>query len=148
MKIFKKLPEDNKEKAKDLVVKLRDLYDKREKLLRDFQKIIENHISDFDKLNEMCNTPLGNLKFIPRSKMVVNLKDKFVAEEDSLENFCVCNDCAYGSMICCDNPMCEIRWYHFKCVGIINAPRDSWICSYCKERGYYEEMVEFEKEIN
>lgn len=46
--------------------------------------------------------------------------------------YCLCNGRAQDNMICCENPKCNIKWYHFKCVNLTNSPKEKWICSKCK----------------
>lgn len=48
--------------------------------------------------------------------------------------YCICNRVSFGDMIGCDNPDCEIEWFHFECVGL-NAPvKGKWYCDDCKEK--------------
>ncbi|KAI0983369.1 hypothetical protein GJ496_000235 [Pomphorhynchus laevis] len=51
-------------------------------------------------------------------------------EED--KPYCYCKEPSYGSMVACDNPNCEIIWFHYDCVGIEKAPEGKWFCDDCK----------------
>ena len=45
--------------------------------------------------------------------------------------YCVCNKIESGKMVACDNISCEIKWFHFDCVGLKRAPRNKWFCEDC-----------------
>lgn len=38
-----------------------------------------------------------------------------------------------GEMIACDNPQCEMQWFHLGCVGLSEAPKGAWYCDQCKK---------------
>ena len=38
------------------------------------------------------------------------------------EFWCLCGGLESGNMIACDNPGCPIEWFHFQCVGLVDAP--------------------------
>ncbi|CAL2033665.1 unnamed protein product [Caenorhabditis brenneri] len=52
-------------------------------------------------------------------------------EEDSTRKWCFCDDVSHGQMIRCDNRDCTLRWFHFPCIGITEAPKGKWICPRC-----------------
>lgn len=45
---------------------------------------------------------------------------------------CTCNKPEYGKMIQCENPDCDLVWFHYDCVNIRRKPRGKWFCSQCK----------------
>ncbi|KAL1522972.1 hypothetical protein AB1Y20_017935 [Prymnesium parvum] len=45
--------------------------------------------------------------------------------------YCVCGKGSFGEMVCCDNPMCAIEWFHFNCVGLSATPEGTWLCPMC-----------------
>ena len=47
--------------------------------------------------------------------------------------YCTCHKEIVGAdMVCCDNPKCRLQWFHFKCVGVVVAPKGTWFCNDCK----------------
>ncbi|KAH9284367.1 Inhibitor of growth protein 1 [Echinococcus granulosus] len=46
--------------------------------------------------------------------------------------YCLCKKLSYGDMIACDNPRCEIEWFHFACVEIKTQPKGRWYCPRCR----------------
>lgn len=46
--------------------------------------------------------------------------------------YCLCKTLSFGDMIACDNPYCEIEWFHFNCVDVHSQPRGKWYCPYCR----------------
>ncbi|VDM15568.1 unnamed protein product [Hydatigera taeniaeformis] len=46
--------------------------------------------------------------------------------------YCLCKKLSYGDMIACDNPRCEIEWFHFACVDIKTQPKGRWYCPRCR----------------
>ena len=47
------------------------------------------------------------------------------------EFWCLCGGPESGNMIACDNPGCPIEWFHFECVGLVDAPSGKWLCTEC-----------------
>jgi hypothetical protein len=51
-------------------------------------------------------------------------EDNFEAEINALPVdpteplYCTCRRVSYGQMIACENPDCQVEWFHFHCVGI------------------------------
>ena len=37
-----------------------------------------------------------------------------------------------GRMIACDNNVCPIEWFHFKCVRVTSKPKGEWYCPGCR----------------
>jgi inhibitor of growth protein 4 len=46
--------------------------------------------------------------------------------------FCTCNQVAFGEMIACDNPDCEIEWFHVQCIGGKPPSDAKWLCPDCR----------------
>ena len=46
--------------------------------------------------------------------------------------YCLCRQPAHGLMMGCDNSECQIRWFHFECVGLNTKPTRKWYCPSCK----------------
>ncbi|CDK25499.1 unnamed protein product [Kuraishia capsulata CBS 1993] len=53
---------------------------------------------------------------------------KLVKEEPT---YCLCHGVSFGKMIACDNIKCETEWFHYKCVGLTQAPKGKWYCPSC-----------------
>ena len=51
------------------------------------------------------------------------------------EHFCICNGPDEGTMICCDNNECAIKWFHLKCLKMSDKsiPKGKWYCSDCQK---------------
>lgn len=56
-----------------------------------------------------------------------------VVEQEEAAQYCYCNTSESGGpMIACDGEQCEREWFHFKCVGIDEAPKEKqWYCDDC-----------------
>lgn len=48
--------------------------------------------------------------------------------------YCICNQVSFGEMIGCDNPDCEVEWFHYPCVGLDAPPPGKWFCPDCQAR--------------
>lgn len=46
--------------------------------------------------------------------------------------YCLCNRISFGKMICCDNDLCPIQWYHFGCISMTTQPKGKWFCPKCR----------------
>lgn len=58
------------------------------------------------------------------------------SEDDEAEQgepkYCYCGGPDSGRMLACDGEDCEREWFHFKCVGIDEAPKEKkWYCDNC-----------------
>ena len=60
-------------------------------------------------------------------------KEQEAPKKRERKRYCTCNGFFDSAMIGCANPECQVKWYHFKCVGITKAPKGSWYCSDCKK---------------
>ena len=46
--------------------------------------------------------------------------------------WCLCKKPENGWMVeCCNEANCEVRWFHFDCVGLKTAPKGDWYCPRC-----------------
>ncbi|KAF7684018.1 Protein YNG1 [Astathelohania contejeani] len=48
--------------------------------------------------------------------------------------YCYCRKPSKGNMIACDDPACDIEWFHYGCVGLTSMPSGKWYCKNCKEK--------------
>ncbi|RXW13025.1 hypothetical protein EST38_g12828 [Candolleomyces aberdarensis] len=62
------------------------------------------------------------------ANLVINPK-KVEGEEEEL--YCYCNRVSFGEMIACDNPQCNLEWFHLGCVGLAESPDGEWYCENC-----------------
>jgi len=46
--------------------------------------------------------------------------------------YCLCDQISYGEMICCDNDLCPIEWFHFSCISLSTKPKGKWFCPKCR----------------
>ena len=49
------------------------------------------------------------------------------------QKYCSCQQVVEGEMVACDNQRCKYKWFHFKCVGLLTAPKtdEKWYCPEC-----------------
>ncbi|ESO90889.1 hypothetical protein LOTGIDRAFT_122730, partial [Lottia gigantea] len=49
--------------------------------------------------------------------------------------YCFCgNEESFDNMILCDSKKCRVKWYHLRCVGLINVPKGMWVCLKCRSK--------------
>lgn len=61
------------------------------------------------------------------------LKSSSSSNKDYVEpTYCICEKISYGDMVCCDNDLCPIEWFHFGCVSLNRAPKGKWYCPMCR----------------
>lgn len=58
--------------------------------------------------------------------------DDDVAVDPDEPTYCLCDQISYGEMICCDNDLCPIEWFHFSCVTLSTKPKGKWFCPNCR----------------
>lgn len=110
--------------------KLRKIAKKKVELTDSFQRAIEKQQQKLEELVKISNIDMANFNFAPLSgniQPIIRLGDM----PRGNGKYCVCNDKAYGNMICCDNPACAVKWYHFRCVNLAISPRSAWTCPKC-----------------
>lgn len=55
-----------------------------------------------------------------------------IAVDSDEQTYCLCNQISYGEMICCDNDLCPLKWFHFSCVSLSRKPKGKWFCTKCR----------------
>lgn len=58
--------------------------------------------------------------------------DEEVSIDPDEPTYCLCDQISYGEMICCDNDLCPIEWFHFSCVSLTTKPKGKWFCPKCR----------------
>ncbi|VVC28258.1 Zinc finger, PHD-finger,Zinc finger, PHD-type,Zinc finger, FYVE/PHD-type,Zinc finger, PHD-type [Cinara cedri] len=53
-------------------------------------------------------------------------------DSDVEPTYCICEKVSYGNMVYCDNDLCPIQWFHFKCVSLSKKPKGKWYCPRCR----------------
>ncbi|KAK7534541.1 inhibitor of growth proteins N-terminal histone-binding-domain-containing protein [Phyllosticta citricarpa] len=60
-------------------------------------------------------------------------------EEDADDTaYCICERVSFGDMVACDNPKCDIQWFHWECVGLAQEPKGEWLCPICDPNSKYD----------
>ena len=57
------------------------------------------------------------------------LKNGLQISSELEKTYCFCGKGEEGLMIACDNPSCQLEWFHYKCVNIKRKPKGSWYCN-------------------
>ncbi|ELA42005.1 uncharacterized protein VICG_01022 [Vittaforma corneae ATCC 50505] len=110
--------------------KLRKIVKKKIELTNNFQNAVEKQQQKLEELVKISNIDMMNFNFSPLSGNIQPVI-KLSSIPQGNGKYCICNDKAFGNMICCDNPACAIKWYHFRCVNLIISPRTTWTCPRC-----------------
>ncbi|KAI7906496.1 uncharacterized protein BX663DRAFT_483231 [Cokeromyces recurvatus] len=63
------------------------------------------------------------------AKAAASLSDLPIDPNEPL--YCYCSQVSFGEMLACDNPECEIEWFHLECVGLKTPPKGKWYCKNC-----------------
>lgn len=55
--------------------------------------------------------------------------------DDDNTLYCFCKHPSFGFMVACDNPGCQIEWFHGSCVGVTSeeVEKKKWYCPTCTE---------------
>lgn len=57
------------------------------------------------------------------------------SDSDDDGPWCNCQQYIEGSqLIGCDNPDCQIQWFHMSCIGLATEPDGEWFCPSCNQR--------------
>lgn len=69
----------------------------------------------------------GKLEKIASALECQTLSD---TEEEEVE-VCICRQPITEEMLVCDNPDCQIQWFHLSCVDLKGVPKTKWLCPTC-----------------
>lgn len=102
-------------------------------LTENFKSTVEKQQLKLDELVKISNLDPSMFNFNPLEGYpnAVIKCDNDTMKYTKSSNYCICSDKAHGQMICCDNPSCSIKWYHFKCVNLTGSPKTTWRCPKC-----------------
>ncbi|KAL1521969.1 hypothetical protein AB1Y20_021615 [Prymnesium parvum] len=101
------------------------LADKKLSLISEAHDLVDRQIGRLEEELTNVHTDLG----VDASRGGVAVPP-LLLEEPELP-YCVCGRGSYGDMVCCDNPICAIEWFHFECVGLRTTPEGTWLCPMC-----------------
>lgn len=82
--------------------------------------------------NECLKKSLDFHKYVIKPELLSRL---FTTKSgmEKVEMWCICKTPDDGRpMLKCDNDDCEIGWFHFDCIGIMEEPQNSWFCDVCQ----------------
>lgn len=115
-------------------------------------QVSETIVSDA-KQNIKNKTDDKNLKTkSSKKKKIAESSDS--DDSDVKTTYCICEDVSYGSMVCCDNDLCPIEWFHFNCVSLRRKPKGKWYCPRCRGTSskvmksrelFFKELEEYNK---
>lgn len=83
-----------------------------------------------------------------------DISDILDDSNDVQPTYCICEKISYGVMICCDNDLCPIEWFHFGCVSLSRKPKGKWYCPNCRGANskimkpreiFFKELKEYNK---
>jgi len=121
-------PDDTK--FTKLCKKLRRIRKRKLELVESFQRAIGKQQQRLEELVRISNIDTQNFNFSPLEGTTCSvIKLSEIPQGNS--KYCICNDKAYGLMICCENPGCPIKWHHFRCVDLLATPKVQWLCPKC-----------------
>lgn len=85
-------------------------------------------------LNSNSSINNNNNKKKSKTQIDNSIDDLFIGEpiDPNEPIYCVCSQVSYGEMICCDNELCQIEWFHFPCVELVYKPKGKWFCPLCR----------------
>lgn len=99
--------------------------------------------------------PKKKFKKPPKNNPSSSNNNKYVPLDENEPTYCVCDEISYGEMICCDNDLCPIEWFHFSCVSLLSKPKGKWFCPRCRgdrpsvmkpKALIFEDLVRYNKE--
>jgi len=84
-------------------------------------------------LNKKSKTQSSkNKKVVSDPKSSDSDGDAGGVDGDLQPTYCLCEEISYGDMVCCDNDLCPMQWFHFGCVSINRSPKGQWFCPFCR----------------
>ena len=92
--------------------------------------------------SSVCDVQLDSQTSIS-SQHLNTLTAKSSSQTDcTAPTYCWCGKEESRKMIACDNPECELEWFHYECVGLKRKPRGKWFCcNACIEANNHTDSV-------
>jgi len=107
------------------------LAEKKLQLINEAHDLVDRQIARLDTELEKVHNDLGFGKGNFGEASGNGLGMPLLAEPEPEPPYCVCGQGSFGDMVCCDNPICAIEWFHFDCVGLRTTPEGTWLCPMC-----------------
>lgn len=107
-----------------LTAKCNDFIDQNLKLMNTELETLESTIKATLPTSSNQDCSLRKRKYRERSH-----EDS--ADSENSPSYCLCKASSNIDMIQCDKEECPTIWFHYKCVGLLKKPRNSWICPTC-----------------
>lgn len=110
--------------------KLKKTLKKKIKITSGFHEFVSKYLERLQELISISNIDPSILNIHPlkgNEPAVIKIGDVPVGRK----KYCTCGERAYEMMICCDNPACITKWFHFRCIGIHTPPKTTWKCQNC-----------------
>ena len=76
---------------------------------------------------------LGNWYTRPNVSTKISCEQSSVANTTDTMTYCYCKGPEEGTMIACDNPDCQVEWFHIKCLHLKSTPKGKWYCLDCRK---------------
>ncbi|PIO76251.1 hypothetical protein TELCIR_01682 [Teladorsagia circumcincta] len=113
--ILMQLPIEERTKLYDATMEMygqiERLSDRKVQLAKEMYEAVERYVQDMDgKLVDVEAT----CRHLEKIHLEMSNEDEPV--------YCTCKQVSFGNMIACENPDCEIEWFHYGCVGLSNKP--------------------------
>lgn len=98
-----------------------------------YNKNSKNKLNNNDKINILKNVYNFTINFesVFNEQIESDQLSSISNNEDEI-TYCYCNRQYNGEdMIACDNPNCEIEWFHLACINLKEIPENKWYCNEC-----------------
>jgi len=92
---------------------------------------LDRKSSTYKNINNTTSNKKSNAKS-SKNKKVVSESESSDSDNGSQPTYCICEKISYGDMVCCDNDICPIEWFHFGCVSLRKKPKGKWYCPRCR----------------
>ncbi|KAK6032775.1 hypothetical protein OSTOST_01027, partial [Ostertagia ostertagi] len=88
------------------------LSDKKVQLAKEMYEAVDGFVRNNHEKNADAEGSREHFK-----KIYLHMPDQ---QDDPI--YCTCKQMSFGKMISCENPSCEIEWFHYSCVGLSKEP--------------------------
>lgn len=127
-RLVSKLVQPSNRKFVKVKSKLKRCIHKKVEVTERYEKQIADLITYLDEMIKISGIAISFSPALGKGPAII----KISSDSTGNKKYCICNSSAYGTMICCDNPSCPVKWYHFKCANITTPPKDEWKCLRCR----------------
>lgn len=126
-RLVSRLVSPENERYVKIATKIKRCLHRKMKVTKKFEGRVSKLLGSLKEMAKMANIDLSIVQLHGNGTSVVRIN----GTSSGSRKYCSCGGRASGTMVCCDNPKCEVKWFHAKCMSLTPMPKEGWKCPKC-----------------